>query len=149
MNASLAGGVMIGTSSGILVNPGISLCIGLFAGFISTLGFRYLQDKLDNWIGLKDTCGINNLHGIPGILGGIIGAIVIASYGSTPLSNESQISYLPFYPQSSTNLNSFGRTFHQQAGCQIAGVCISIGLGIFFGVLAGYSMRIVYAFTSE
>jgi len=39
------------------------------------------------------------LHGIPGILGGIIGALIIASYGATPLSNASQISYLPFYPQ--------------------------------------------------
>lgn len=46
LNASLAGGVMIGTASGILVNPGTALCIGLFAGVISTLGFRYLQGKL-------------------------------------------------------------------------------------------------------
>lgn len=46
-------------------------------------------------------------------------------------------------------LNSFGRTFHQQAGCQIAGVCISMGLGIAFGVVAGYLMRIVYAFKAE
>ncbi len=99
LNASLAGGVMIGTASGILVNPGTALCIGVFAGIISTLGFRYLQGKLETWIGLNDTCGINNLHGIPGILGRIIGALIIASYGATPLSNASQISYLPFYPQ--------------------------------------------------
>lgn len=47
LNASLAGGVMIGASSGIVTNPGVALCIGVFAGIISTLGFRYLQKILE------------------------------------------------------------------------------------------------------
>jgi ammonium transporter Rh len=36
----------------------------------------YLQDKF----GLYDTCGVHNLHGIPGILGGIVSAIVAAAF---------------------------------------------------------------------
>ena len=46
LNATLAGGVIIGAPSGIFTNPAAALCIGLFAGVVSTLGFRYLQGKL-------------------------------------------------------------------------------------------------------
>jgi len=46
LNATLAGGVMIGAGAGLFVNPTAALCIGLFAGVISTLGYKYLTAKL-------------------------------------------------------------------------------------------------------
>lgn len=42
LNASLAGGVTIGASSGVLINPAGSIIIGFFAGAVSTFGFYYL-----------------------------------------------------------------------------------------------------------
>lgn len=39
LNATLAGGVMIGTACDMINNPGVSLAIGFFAGLISTVGF--------------------------------------------------------------------------------------------------------------
>lgn len=45
-NATLAGGVAISSACGIFVNPTASLCVGVFAGVVSTLSFRYLQPKL-------------------------------------------------------------------------------------------------------
>ena len=44
-NATLAGGVVISAACGIFVNPAASLCVGVFAGVISTLSFKYLQPK--------------------------------------------------------------------------------------------------------
>ena len=44
-NATLAGGVVISAACGIFVNPTASLCVGFFAGIISTLSFKYLQPK--------------------------------------------------------------------------------------------------------
>lgn len=85
LNASLAGGVIIGAGSGIITNPAASLTIGFLGGIISTFCFIKLTSFLDEKIGLNDTCGVNNLHGIPGILGGIASAIVIAAYQSDPL----------------------------------------------------------------
>ena len=39
LNATLAGGVIIGAPAGVVINPGLALAIGIFAGVISTLGF--------------------------------------------------------------------------------------------------------------
>jgi len=151
LNASLAGGVIIGAPSGIFTNPTGSLCIGLFGGVVSCLGFRYLSAKLNDWIGLDDSCGVHNLHGIPGVLGGIFSAIAIASYATDSLTDITQISLLPFYPTSggSKGLNVHGRTFYQQGGCQIAAIFISMGIGIAFGIIAGMLMRLVYVFETN
>ncbi len=87
LNATLAGGVAIGASCGILVNPAGSILIGVVSGMVSTLGFRFLTAKLEDLIGLYDTCGIHNLHGIPGVLGGIFSGIIIAAYNSAPIQD--------------------------------------------------------------
>ena len=149
LNASLAGGVAIGAPSGVFTNAAGPLCIGLFAGVISGLGFKYLQEFLTEKIGLDDSCGVHNLHGIPGILGGIFSAIAIAAYSSDAIKNPTQSSYLPFYPIQGTELNIHGRNFYQQGGCQIAAIFISMGIGIGFGIIAGFLIRIVYKFTPE
>lgn len=87
LNATLAGGVAIGASSGLITNSTASLTIGFLIGAISTYGFARIGPKLNNFFGLEDTCGIHNLHGIPGILGGIVSAIVIGSYTLNPLGS--------------------------------------------------------------
>jgi len=76
-NATLAGGVAIGSSSDLVVGPWAAFMIGFLGGTISCLGYVYLTPKL-NACGLYDVCGVHNLHGMPGILGGIAGAISAA-----------------------------------------------------------------------
>jgi ammonium transporter Rh len=55
------------------------MAIGCLAGLVSALGFLYLGGWLKEKIGLMDTCGVHNLHGLPGVLGAIIGSISAAS----------------------------------------------------------------------
>jgi ammonium transporter Rh len=81
-NATLAGGVAIGANADIYIGPGGAICIGLIAGLIGTLGFRFLTPKLEQWIKLNDSCGINNLHGMPGVFGGIVSIICSGIYWS-------------------------------------------------------------------
>lgn len=88
LNATLAGGVIIGSVSGLATNPAASLAIGIVGGVVSTFCFMNLTKFLEDNIGLHDTCGIHNLHGIPGVLGGIFSAIVIVAYQSDPLKEE-------------------------------------------------------------
>ena len=79
LNATLAGGVAVGSASDLVVNPAGAMIIGSVGGIISALGFMRLAPYLSEKIGLHDTCGVHNLHGIPGVLGGIIGAITTAN----------------------------------------------------------------------
>lgn len=75
LNATLAGGVAVGSASDLVVTAGVAMAIGALAGLLSCCGYLWLGEWLKNKIGLMDTCGVNNLHGMPGILGGVIGAI--------------------------------------------------------------------------
>jgi ammonium transporter Rh len=83
LNATVAGGVAIGACTDMVVSAGLATLIGGFAGTCSALGFAYLNKFLQRKTGLHDTCGVHNLHGIPGIIGGVVGAIAAASSGKT------------------------------------------------------------------
>jgi len=70
-NAVLAGGVSIGATANFALGPLGAMIIGCIAGAISTVGFcRPLISSA------YDTCGINNLHGMPGIFGGIVSIVL-------------------------------------------------------------------------
>ena len=71
-NATLAGGVAMGSAAGLRLSPGGALVVGLFAGTFSTFGFARLLPSLERRLQLGDTCGVHNLHGMPGILGGLV-----------------------------------------------------------------------------
>ncbi|NXY48043.1 RHAG protein, partial [Ceuthmochares aereus] len=77
-NATLAGGVAVGTCAGLSIQPFSAMCIGSLAGIISVLGYHYLTPFLASKLKIQDTCGVHNLHGLPGVLGGIAGIIVTA-----------------------------------------------------------------------
>lgn len=73
INATLAGGVAIGTASDLVTTPAVAILVGIIAGVLSAIGFLKLSGWFEEKIGLYDTCGVNNLHGMPGILGGLVG----------------------------------------------------------------------------
>jgi ammonium transporter Rh len=77
-NASLAGGVAIGATVAD-ITPGWSMVIGLIAGAISVVGYTFIQPRLQKATGGVDTCGVHNLHGMPGVFGGIIAMGLVAS----------------------------------------------------------------------
>jgi len=74
-NAALAGGVAIGSTCD-MTTPGYALLIGIAAGALSVIGYSIIAPKLEALIKGTDTCGINNLHGMPGILGGIVAIFI-------------------------------------------------------------------------
>jgi ammonium transporter Rh len=81
LNSTLAGGVAVGASADLIELPYAAMLIGGVAGIISCLGYCYLTPFLQEKIGLYDTCGIHNLHGMPGILGCISSLFVVGDIG--------------------------------------------------------------------
>jgi ammonium transporter Rh len=83
-NATLAGGVSIGATAN-LVGPFGAVVVGGLAGLLSTWGFvkaPFLSDV--------DTCGIHNLHGMPGVFGGLVSIAVPIFYTGTGVSMLNQ-----------------------------------------------------------
>jgi ammonium transporter Rh len=127
LNASLAGGVIIGASADLIIHPWISLLVGCIAGTISTIGFEKLAPLLAKKINLHDTCGVHNLHGIPGFLGGIIAFIIsgtasIKDYGD---------SFSILWPK----ILEWGNS--KQAGYQLAALFLVLGTAIITGIITG------------
>ena len=77
-NAALAGGVAIGSVCNI-TTPGYAMLIGIAAGALSTIGYVFIAPKVEQMIKGTDTCGVHNLHGMPGVLGGIFGVFLAAT----------------------------------------------------------------------
>ncbi len=72
------------------------------------------------------------MHAIPGVMGGLASAVIISNYNLTPLNiGKATVSF--------QNDN-----FNYQGGIQVAGTFISLGMGIFFGMLAGFIIRGFY-----
>ncbi len=76
-NAALAGGVAIGATCDHASHT-MAFAIGILAGALSTYGFAVIQSKLQGLVKGIDTCGVTNLHGWPGLLGGTIAIFVVA-----------------------------------------------------------------------
>jgi ammonium transporter Rh len=78
-NATLAGGVGIGA---LCAQPDFfagSFVIGLAAGALSTFGFAVLQNRLQAVLHKTDTCGVLYLHGLPGLMGGLVALAFVAA----------------------------------------------------------------------
>jgi len=74
LNATLAGGVVVGSTSDMMKYPWAVLILGALGGFISVVGFHSLTPKTGKIF--HDTCGVHNLHGVPGVLGGLMGGVL-------------------------------------------------------------------------
>jgi ammonium transporter Rh len=151
-NATLAGGVAVGSSSDLVIQPWGAVLIGVIAGIVSVVGYTKLQPCLSRCMGLHDTCGVNNLHGIPGIIGGIGGAISAAtsSVADGGYASEDQISSVfpargPCDPLIFENTSRPGYpcdlTAGQQGEMQAAGLAVTIALAIVGGILTGLIIK--------
>jgi len=78
------------------------------------------------------------LHGIPGVFGGVMSAIIVAFY-QTGYDHSVAANY-----GSNSIFNKVNGSFLHQGGLQIAGTFVSIGISIFSGIVAGIIVRLMY-----
>jgi ammonium transporter Rh len=84
-NAALAGGVAIGATCNVVPAP-FAFGIGLVAGAVCVIGYAVVQPKLQRVLGIVDTCGVHNLHGMPGLLGGMAVVLVVPGVAGAQLA---------------------------------------------------------------
>ncbi len=75
-NAALAGGVAIGATCNIAA-PALAFGIGAVAGILCVLGYVYVQPFIESKLRIVDTCGVHNLHGMPGLMGGLVAITLV------------------------------------------------------------------------
>ena len=83
-NAALAGGVAIGATCNI-VPPAVAFGIGALAGALCVVGYVFVQPALLARFKIVDTCGVHNLHGMPGLFGGLIAVLVVPGVATAQL----------------------------------------------------------------
>lgn len=131
-NATLAGGVAIGTMADMIIEPWAALLVGTLAGILSVIGYRYVTPFLTNRLGIHDTCGVHNLHGMPAIMSGI-GGIICAAVATPSQYGSSLTVHFP---------NREDKTAGEQAAFQAAALVSSIVIAIVGGIVTGFFLCI-------
>jgi len=154
-NATLAGGVAVGASADMMVTPVGALIIGTLTGIISTCGFRWVTPFLADKLKTHDTCGVNNLHGMPALLGGVISVVLAAlaspeSYGhynddvysgNHTFGHESIHEIFP--EMAPIEKGGSGRTSTSQASMQFAALLVTIVFAVVGGAVTGFILLLV------
>jgi len=152
-NATLAGGVAIGTSADMMIHPFGSMIVGSIAGLVSVLGYQFLTPFLGDRLKIKDTCGVNNLHGMPGIIAGVVGVIMVSMASEEEYGSSLYKIFPAMAPNNGTLLADLqgkfsdsiqagdGRTASQQAVWQLVALAVSLAMGIFGGMFTGLVLR--------
>jgi len=92
----------------------------MVAGILSVIGFKYVSPILERSIGLMDTCGVHNLHGMPGLLGGVAAAAILLLDGAMG-----------------------------ECGYQLLALLVTFGMAIGGGAVSGYIVSLVDTLDTE
>ena len=103
--------------------------------------------------------GVNNLHGMPGLISGIASAIVAASLQAEDFGSYDRL--FTFYPARVPPVNSAqylslnlagtqwaaggpGRSASQQGGFQVAGIALTLAMAVVGGCIVGVILRLPF-----
>lgn len=153
-NATLAGGVAVGTTADLMIEPYGAIIIGSIAAIVSTIGYKFVTPFLSSTLKTHDTCGVNNLHGMPALIAAIAGAVTAAvatedTYGYSlyqmfparvPATNTSE--YFRIKDNVDVSLG-LGRTGMQQGGYQIVALLVTLCIAVVGGLVTGVILKFV------
>ena len=121
----------VGTCADKVIRPFGAMIIGSIAGILSTVGFAKIKPVLQKFRA-HDTCGVNNLHGMPGILAGIFG-IILAFFPTHSLHTHNL---------SDTCWHGHERSGLMQVGYQAAALGLTILIAVVGGIITGLILRL-------
>ncbi|XP_032367321.1 ammonium transporter Rh type B [Etheostoma spectabile] len=133
-NAALAGGVAAGTAGEMMLTPVGSMVVGFLAGVISVLGYKYLSPILEGKLKVQDTCGVHNLHGMPGVLGAVVGAVT-AAVASKDVYGKGMEDVFPDVAKGEI-------TASYQGVRQAISLAVTLGMALLGGLLVGFILKL-------
>ena len=133
-NATLAGGVAVGSSANFVLQPWGSMLIGLVAGVMSVGGYIFLTPILHKKAGVEDTCGVHNLHGMPGVFAGVVSSIVAATVSAADYGGDAGLSAV-------FSGNSYGYSASRLAANQFYTLLVSVCICLLGGLLTGLLLK--------
>eukprot|EP00116_Pleurobrachia_bachei_P011267 sb/3471529/ len=131
-NATLAGGVSIGMSCSFNVAPWVPVLIGGLAGALSSVGYAKIAELLEG-LGVMDSAGATQLHGIPGVFGALAAGIVVLA---TPNS------YNQYFSRDTMWTEGDGVSTGEQFGMILASIAVTLLISFVVGVLNGLLIRL-------
>merc|ERR1712013_869538 len=145
-NATLAGGVAIGAAADMVVTPFGTMVTGAIAGALSTIGYEHISPYLVRKFKITDTCGVNNLHGMPAILGGLLSVLMAGiatreEYDQYNIDMEvdSKSSLVEIFPERASPEWTGGT----QAGMQLAAMIVTMVFAVVGGFITGHILKFV------
>ncbi|NWS28929.1 RHBGB protein, partial [Polioptila caerulea] len=128
-DATLAGLAVMGMPGEMLITPFGALIAGFLVGLISPLGFRFFTPVLHSRLKIQDTCGVHNIHGLPGILGALLGTLLTLLATPDTYGDRLELVF-PLVAQGS-------RTVTYQALIQLSALPLTLLLATLGGCLTG------------
>ncbi|NWH72452.1 RHBGA protein, partial [Piaya cayana] len=128
-DAALANAAVMGMAGEMLVTPFGALVAGFLAGLIPPLAFRFLMPTLSSRLKIQDTCGVHNVHGLPGILGSLLGTLLAALATADAYGGRLELVF-PLVAQGS-------RTASDQAFYQLCALPVTLLLAMLGGCFTG------------
>ncbi|XP_055549988.1 ammonium transporter Rh type A [Wyeomyia smithii] len=156
-NSTLAGGVAVGSICNLIIHPFGALLVGLIAGVISVLGYRFLTPSMLSNLRVSDTCGVNNLHGMPALLSAVFSAIY-ASLATSETYGSSLIEIFPAMEVITPAMNStmaeesrseihefiiggYGRSAAKQGAYQLLAILLTVLIAMVGGLFTGLVLK--------
>jgi len=151
-NATLAGGVAIGSCCNLMVHPGGALIIGTIAGCVCTCGMHVGSPFLTRVLKVHDVSSVHNLHGLPAILACLSSAFMVIWATRDVYQDTLYLIYPAMAPDSSKQLTEtaitlgvkegYGWTRSFQAVMQLVALIMTVVVAIAGGTIAGHLMKL-------
>jgi ammonium transporter Rh len=131
VNLSLFSYLAVGTVADKIIRPAGAMIIGSIAGILSTSGFVFIKPAIQKFRA-HDTCGVNNLHGMPGLLAGVFG-IILAIFPAYSLHTDNLLG---------TCWHGTNRSNLAQVGYQALALGATIVIAVTGGIITGLILRL-------
>lgn len=125
---TLSGGIIISGCCSVCLHHWASLILGTASATIAVVLLAKIKPFFIGW-GLRDCCNVIMIHGIFGVLGGFITPMFVRG-----LKKEDITGNKFFYDDD--------RSSARQAGIQVGGLFITLGISFVGGIATGFLMKV-------